>query len=305
MEKKRKKKKITKRDISYLLMCLPGLILILLFGVLNKFGAIIAFKDFNYLDGIWESPWNGFENFRYIFSSGDMLRAIKNTIFYQLCVTFIGMFVELVIAVALYMVARKFAARMQRVIMIPYFVSMSSVAAILYIFLRYDGGLVNALFEAIGKEPMAWYNTTSVWPALLVGIQLWWGAGIGCIYYYSGFLSIDSSVFEAIDLDGGNWWHKIRYIMLPGIAQLMCLFAIRGMGTILASDLGVFLTVPRQSTALISVTDVVATYEYRGLQMGNISTTAALGVAVSVVSFVVLHTTNMIIKKINPDNAMY
>lgn len=301
----RQRRRFTKRDVMYLMMCLPALILIFLYSVLNKFGVILAFKDFNYVDGIWNSAWNGLENFRYIFSSGDMLRAIKNTILYSLGVTYIGMFVELVIAIALYMVSRKFAAKMQRIIMIPYFVSMSSVAAILYIFLRYDGGIVNAIFELLGKEPVAWYNTTTIWPALLVGIQLWWGAGIGCIYYYSGFLSIDPSVFEAIDLDGGTWWHKIRYVMLPGIVQLMCLFAIRGMGSILASDLGVFLTVPRQSTALISVTDVVSTYEYRGLQLGNISTTAALGVAVSAVSFIVLHTTNMIVKKINPDNAMY
>lgn len=301
----KQRRKFTKRDTSYLLMCIPALVLIFLYNILNKFGVILAFKDFNYVDGIWKSPWIGLGNFRYIMSSGDMLRAIKNTIMYQLGVTFIGMFVELVIAIALYMVTRKFAAKMQRIIMVPYFVSMSSVAAVLYIFLRYDGGIVNTILEAMGKVPVAWYNTTSIWPALLVGIQLWWGAGIGCIYYYSGFLSIDSSVFEAIDLDGGTWWHKIRYVMLPGITQLMCLFAIKGMGNILMSDLGVFLTVPRQSTALISVTDVIATYEYRGLQMGSISTTVALGVAVSVVGFVMLHTTNVIVKKINPDNAMY
>ena len=300
-----RRRKFTKRDRMYLLMCLPALILIFLYSVLNKFGIVLAFKDFNYVDGIWDSRWVGLANFKYIVSSGDMLRAIKNTVIYQFAVTYIGMFVQLIIAIALYMVSRKLAAKMQRIIMVPYFISMSSVAAIVYIFLRYDGGIVNAIFDVLGKEPIAWYNTTSIWPALLVAIQLWWGAGIGCIYYYSGFLAIDSSLFEAIDLDGGNWWHKIRYIMVPEIIPLLCLFGIRGMGSILASDLNLFLNVPRQSTALIPVTDVIATYEYRGLQMGSISTTAALGVAVSIVSFILLHATNTIIKKINSDNSMY
>ena len=78
-----------------------------------------------------------------------------------------------------------------------------------------------------------------------------------------------------------------------------------GVGGIMGGDFGLFYQVPRNSGALYPVTDVISTYTYRGLQMGNLSQSSAVGLFQNVVGLVLTLSTNAVVKKVNPDNAMF
>lgn len=305
MVRAKSKKTILKRNVPLILMVLPAIILMTMFTYVPKFGAILAFKEYDYQSGIFGSPWSGLENFRYLFSSGDLWNAIRNTVGYHIANSLIIKILEVLIAIGLYMISQKAAKRYQFVITMPYLVSFNIIASVVYLFLRYDGGIVNRMLEMFGQNPQMWYLKPGPWPYILVFINAWFGAGIGSIYYYSIMMGIDHSVMEAIDIDGGTWKHKIRYVMLPSIVPLVCLFLIRDMGSVLSSNFSLFYSIPMDSTALYNVTTVLSTYEYRGLQMGNIGTTAALGLVTGIVQAVMLHMTNGIVKKVSPDNSMY
>ena len=118
-------------------------------------------------------------------------------------------------------------------------------------------------------------------------------------------MGIDSSLFEAIDMDGGSWRHKIRYVMLPSIVPILCLFLITDIGTLLNSNFALYHSVPMNSSALSAVTNVLSMYEYRGLTMGNIGTTAAVGLFTGVIQLLALHLCNSVVKKISPENSLY
>ena len=105
-------------------------------------------------------------------------------------------------------------------------------------------------------------------------------------------------------MDGAKWYHKVFNIMLPSIAPTICIFLIMDVGNILHTDFTLFYSLTMDSSALYSVTDVLSTYEYRGLTMGNIGTTTALGLFTSVVQVICTLSVNKIVKKINPDNAL-
>jgi len=53
------------------LLAVPAVLALLVFNYLPMAGLVVAFKDFNISDGIFRSPWNGLDNFRYFFSSGE------------------------------------------------------------------------------------------------------------------------------------------------------------------------------------------------------------------------------------------
>ena len=69
-------KKVIKYRIL-LLMLLPATLFFLVFSYLPMAGIIIAFKRYNYTQGIFKSPWVGFDNFKFLFMSGDLLQAVK------------------------------------------------------------------------------------------------------------------------------------------------------------------------------------------------------------------------------------
>ena len=77
------------------------------------------------------------------------------------------------------------------------------------------------------------------------------------------------------------------------------------MGHLLSSSLALYHAVPMDSSALYKVTEVLATYEYHGLRMGNIGTTAALGLMVGVVQLIAVQSINSAVKKVSPGNEMY
>jgi putative aldouronate transport system permease protein len=69
------------RNGPFLLMALPGILVIFIFAYLPMPGLILAFKNYRFADGIWGSAWVGLNNFRFLFSTGDAWRIIWNTLF--------------------------------------------------------------------------------------------------------------------------------------------------------------------------------------------------------------------------------
>lgn len=304
--KAKTKKSITfKKDMPLIAMALPALIILFLFNYVPMFGAVIAFKDFTAREGIWGSPWVGLDNFKYIFSSGDIAISIRNTMLYNIAFQITIPACALLIAILLFFVkSKKLANIYQSVTIFPYMISYTVIAYILYIMFKSSGGLLNTMLEGAGLEGIAWYTEPKYWPFILVISNVWFGAGVKAVYYYSAFMAIDESLFEAADMDGAKWHHKIFKIMIPSIAPTICIFMISDLGHILNSNFSLYYSLTMDSSALYSVTDVLATYQYRGLTMGSIGTTTALGLFVNIVTVIVTLSVNGIVKKINPDNAL-
>ena len=183
---KRKKKigVLLKRNTSYLLMAAPAMIALIMLVYVPMFGLVLAFKDYSYRDGIWGSEWNGLDNFKYIFGSGDIAITIRNTILYHTLFTASVMVVALVLAILLYFVnSKKAADKYQLFSTLPYLTTYNIIAYIVFIFLKADGGLLNNLIEGAGGTGIAWYTEPTYWPFIFVILQVWFGAGMKAVYY--------------------------------------------------------------------------------------------------------------------------
>ena len=124
--KKGMKNKITsnqiKQNIPYYIMMLPGLIATFVFKYLPIFGIIIAFKKFNPREGIWGSPWCGLDNFKFIFNSSDTMIVLRNTLSYNLVFIFLGLVLNVALAVLLNLVVNKTVSKIyQTIIIMPHF----------------------------------------------------------------------------------------------------------------------------------------------------------------------------------------
>lgn len=289
------------------MMLVPGILFFLVFSYLPMIGVIVAFKDYRNNLGIFGSEWIGFRNFKFFFTSQDAWRIARNTVGYGFLFIILGIVCAVTVAILLYEVKNKLALKFYQTTMIlPHFLSWVIVGYITYILLEPNMGILNQILNFFGLKSINWYLESKYWVVILPVVNVWKTVGLNCIMYYAALMGIDEQLFEAATVDGASKWKQIRYITLPSLVPLMSVLTILNIGSIIKGDFGLFYNIPRNVGLLYSTTDIIDTYIYRGLQTGDdIGITTAVGLFQSFVGFIMVVTTNKIVKKISPDNSLF
>ena len=285
---------------------LPAIISLAIFHYWPLAGNIMAFKDYKYAKGIFGSDWNGLKNFEYFFTSQDAVRITRNTILYNGAFIVVGIACAVIVALLLYQITTRGAIKLYQTVMIlPRFLSWVIVSYIVYILLNPTSGVLNGILNALGKSGVQWYGTTKPWPYILIFSNLWKHVGLDSIIYYSALLGIDEEQFEAAEVDGASKFVQMVRIAVPSILPVIVIMFILQIGSIFGGDFGLFYQIPRNIGTLYPVTDVIPTYVFRGLQGGDYATSTAVGLFQSAVGFALVIITNIIVKKIDPDKAIF
>lgn len=294
-------------NIQLFILALPAIILVFTFSYIPMAGVVLAFKQFKVTLGVFGSPWVGFKNFEFFFKTADAWRTIRNTLGMNLLIMLVGLVCNIAFALLCFNLRRKIAIKAyQTITIIPSFLSWVVVGYLVYTLLKPTGGIANRLIEMLGGKPVNWYSEPGKWPLILLLTSLWHGVGNGSLFYFASLMSIEKDYFEAASLDGASKWHEFWYIILPHLIPLIVIMQILAIGRIFRADFGLFFNVTRDSGALYPATDVIDTYIYRALiSLGNIGMSAAVGLFQSAVGFVLILATNSIVKKIQPDNALF
>lgn len=289
------------------LMILPAAIVVILMCYIPMGGIVLAFKEYNYHDGIFGSPWVWFKNFTYFFQSGKAFSVTRNTILYNLAFLLVNTVLQITCAILLSELTGKWFKRItQSVMFFPYFISWVVVGAFVYNMFNFEFGAVNTFLKSIGLEPIDVYSNKGVWPFILIGVSAFKNVGYGTVMYLASISNIDASLYEAADLDGATMWQKIRYITLPGIRPTIIILFLLAIGTIMKGDFQMFWQVTGNNPMVLEVTDVIDTYVTRSLlQLQEFGMTSAAGLYQSVFSFLLVLLANKLVKKADPDYALF
>lgn len=305
------KKTWIKKYKSYMvlyLMMIPGLLYFLINNYVPMAGIIIAFKKLNFAKGILKSPWVGFENFKFLFSSQDAWIITRNTVLYNIGFIIVNMVVGIAIAIMICEVRSvKMKKIYQSVILLPFLMSMVILSYIVYALLSSENGLINnTILSGLHIDPIQWYQEPKYWPFILIFANCWKGVGYGCLIYIASLIGIDPSYYEAARLDGATKWQEISKITLPCLVPTIITLLLLSIGRIFYSDFGLFYQVPQNSGVLFPTTNVIDTYVYRALiEQGNISMSSAAGVYQSLVGFVIVIISNLIVRRYDKDQALF
>ena len=300
--------KTMKRFWPLYLMFLPGVIYLFVNCYIPMFGIQIAFRQYNARDGIYGSPWCGLDNFEFLFRTDDAFVMTRNTLLYNLVFIVLGTVLAIAVAIVLNEVRSKSAKQVyQTVILIPYLISMVIVSYLAFAFLSSSNGYINnSVLKAFGMEAVDWYTQPQYWPVILVIINIWKGLGYNMILYYATICGIDHTLYEAAVVDGATRWQQIRSITLPSLKSTIIILTLMALGGIFRSDFGLFYQVPQNSGPLISVTQTIDTYVYRGLmQTNNIGMSSAAGVYQSVVGFILVVSANFVVRKLDSESSLF
>ena len=290
------------------LMVLPGLVYFIINNYLPMYGITIAFRKLNYKMGILHSPFCGLENFRFLAASGNLGPIMRNTILYNLAFMIIGTVFPITVAILFNEIRNTFAKKAyQTLLLVPYLMSWVIVSYLAFAFLSSDTGFINkSIVEPMTGGTIAFYQEKKWWPFILIFVNQWKSIGFGMVLYLSAILSIGTEYYEAARVDGATKWQQIRNITLPFLKPTVITMLILSISKICMSDFGLFYQVTKNSGTIYSVTQTIDTYVYNALMnQNNISMSSAASVLQALIGFVLVIAANLIIRKINPENAMF
>ena len=296
--------KNTWKHRAHVVMALPVFLILFFIMYVPMAGLVMAFKNFNYADGIWKSPWNGLDNFKFLIASKQTFISItRNTILYYLLFTLVGTFLNVTLAIMIdRLVFKKMAKTMQTLMIIPVFISYAAVQFIVYAFISSDTGIINHM---LGTS-IRFYSQAKLWPYVLLVVKLCKDTGYGSVLYMSVLAGIDSELYEAADIDGANSWQKIWHITIPSLIPMITVMLLLSVGSVMHSDTGLFYQVTRNNGMLYSTTQVIDSYVLNAIfSSSNFGFVAATSFFQSVVGLLLMLFANFTVRKIAPENALF
>ncbi|MEG2733558.1 MAG: ABC transporter permease subunit, partial [Clostridium sp.] len=258
----------------------------------------IAFKDYKAVSGIMGSQWVGLKHFENFFNAYYFKRLLSNTFLLNIYNLLWSFPIPLIFAILMNQIRGPKRKRfIQTSIYVPYFVSTVVLAGMLYIFLSPTSGIFNVFREALGLKAVDFMSNAKAFRSIYVVSGIWQTAGWGTILYIASLSGIDPSLYEAAEIDGASIWQKIRYIDLPSLVPIAMMIFILDCGKILSSNTDKALVM--QTPGNIPTSDIIGVYVYNvGLGSGQFSYTAAIGLFVNIINFILIISVNRLSKKV-------
>lgn len=284
---------------AFYFMLLPGVLYYIVFRYFPMYGVIIAFKDFNMLEGIvgssWADPW--YKHFQTFFNSPYFSQLLLNTTLISLYKLVFGTVPPILMALLLNECrVRWFKTVVQTLTYMPHFLSWVIIYGVLIALFSQNSGLVNRWLVESGGSSIGFLTSTDYFRTILVGSEIWKDLGWGAIIYLAAMTAIDPTLYEAARVDGAGRLRMIWHITIPGIRNVIVLLLILKLGTIL--DAGFDQIYILYNIQVYQVADILDTWVFRtGLQQLNFSLGAAVGLFKSVIGMILVIGSNQLSKK--------
>ena len=288
-----------RRHWQLYLVMLPALLYFLVFRYIPMANAVIAFKNYNVVAGIWGSPWAGFKHFDLFFSNPVFWTLLKNTLGLSIYALVIGFPVPILLAIALNEVGDGlFKRSVQFITYAPYFISTVVMVSMIMLLLSPRLGVVNLGLQALGLPPSNFLGRPDLFSSLYVWSGVWQNSGYAAIVYLAALAGVDPTLYEAAKVDGASRLQKIINIDLPGITPVAVIILILSVGSLLA--VGFEKVYLLQNPLNLSTSEIIPTYVYKiGLLNANYSFATAVGLFNSVVNMILLVLVNIYAKRVS------
>ncbi len=283
------------------LMLAPALLFLLLFKYAPMYGVVIAFQDFNVIQGILNSPWVGLQYFKELFLFDEFPRVVRNTLVISLMKLVIGFPAPILLALLLNeLVLEKFKRAVQTITYIPHFISWVVVGGIFIDLLSPSSGIVNKGIQMLGFEPIFFMSDERWFRWILVFSDIWKEAGWGAIVFLAALLGINDELFQAARVDGANRLRQIWHVALPGIRSTIVILLLLRIGHVF--DAGFEQVLVMYNATVYDVADIIDTYVFRvGLGQMQFGLTTAAGLFKSVIGCALLVGANWLARRMGEE----
>jgi putative aldouronate transport system permease protein len=288
-----------RHNIPLFIMFIPIIVYFIVFRYTPMLGLVIAFKNYNFTEGILGSPWVGMDNFKLLFTNPSMLSILRNTFFLSVLQLVIGFPFPILVALMINEIRSSwFKKSVQTAVFLPHFLNWVIVGGIVITIFAQENGIINHFVKLISGDSYPFLYKAGSWITIFVGAGIWKGAGWGAIIYLAALSAVDQSLYEAAALDGASRLKQIWHISLPAIQPVIFIILILSIGNIM--EVGFDQVYVLQNAVVSNISEVISTWNYRvGINGGRFSLAAALGFFESIVGLLLVLGANTIARRFN------
>lgn len=274
-----------RNNYQYYLILLPPLLFYGIFKYIPMYGLLIAFQDYNFMAGVFHSPWIGWDVFKEVFNDAGFWTAFYNTIRLNLLTLVMGFPIPILFALFLNEIGHKgFKRLVQSISYLPHFISWVIMYGMILAFLTPQTGLINVLLHKLSRADINFLYDKGWWLFVYVFTYIWKDMGWSAIIYLAALTSIDQQLYEAAAMDGAGRFKSMWHITLPGIKNTIIIMLLLNIGKMMT--IGFDQPYNLGNLMVSDIATVLSTYIYdMGLIRARFSFTAAVGLFQSVINF--------------------
>ncbi|MEC0206943.1 ABC transporter permease subunit [Paenibacillus lautus] len=291
-----------KRNKWLYVLAIPIVAYYVLFQYLPMYGAVIAFKDYSPIQGIWGSEWVGLEHFRSFIDSHYFWRLFRNTVLLSLYSLVFDFTAPIILALLIHEVRSRYVKSfVQTVSFMPYFISLIVVCGLVKD-LTQSGGIANLAFTFLtGGDGHDLLQQPGLFRGIYVMSEIWQRVGWESIIYAAALSTIPQVQYEAARIDGASRFRQIRSITLPGLLPTITIMFILRIGHLM--DVGYEKILLLYNPVIYESADVISTFVYRkGLLDNDWSFSSAIGLFNSAINLLMLVIANSLTRKTNQNS---
>lgn len=263
---------------------LPLALYCIFFLLPSVLGIGYSFTDWNVRSALKGGvKFAGLENYIEIFTSNkNYADGIFNTLMFTVVSNIVKLIPALLIAIML-QEGLKGQGFYRTVLYLPSILPFVIIGIMFTSVLNYNNGILNGILDALhlGFLKQKWLSDLSVvWKSIL-GVDAWRGIGYVMTIFLTGLNAIPKSYYEAAQIDGANFWQRLRYVTLPMLTGSIMINLVFGITYGLkVFDIVYVLTNGGPGHA----TEVVTTYAFQLYSSGKYAMSSAMNTILLVIT---------------------
>lgn len=286
-----------KKKWPLVIFILPGILFMLLFlyipfieNIKNSFFDMTSIVN---MPGL-EPRYIGFENYKSIFSDPFVRIAIINSLKMMVLTVIFEVGVAFVLAVMVSNI-KKGAQIFRTVYFFPVVISATALGLLFRLFYYYDGGMLNQMLEAFGKQPVNWLSPELAFIMVCIP-TLWSYVGFYFVILLTGLSDISDDIYEAASIDGCSKFKQVFYITLPLMKTvIITCITLAVTGALKVFDLP-WVLVPKGAPQ--GLTHFLGTYMYQvTFGSNNFDYGSTLSVLIVIMGVLVSKVVNIVVKE--------
>jgi multiple sugar transport system permease protein len=206
----------------FVLPAIVGILLLVIGPMIATLG--ISLTDWSVLGN---ASWVGLDNYIQLYTADpNFYPALRATTYFAAGSVFLRLIYAFLVAMLLNMDVRG-KALFRTIYYLPSIVPVVASSMIWTWVYSPDFGLFNSVLKSVGLPRLLWINdTTTVMPSIIL-MDLW-ASSSTIIVFLAGLQGVPRELLEAVEIDGGNWWHKLRAVTLPHMSPFILFNMILG-----------------------------------------------------------------------------
>ncbi len=199
--------------VGYLFI-LPWFISMLWFDALPFFANLYLGMTDYAVGPVEDAEWIGFDNYERMFTEDDLYtKSLKNTVYY--IAGSVPLTLALALGIALLLNSEiRFIGFFRTIYFVPSIIPIAAASVIFLWLFNARSGAINHLLYAVGIMPIRWLTSPDYIKVTLILVSLW-GFGAQMVIFLAALQGIPSQLYEAVSIDGGGLWARLRYVTLP------------------------------------------------------------------------------------------